>query len=814
MTFKDFRIGWRTLVQEPAYSLVVILGLAVGVTSALLLLGLVRYSWQYNAHVPDAGQVYIVKHRNNTEIKAPWFDESPLLLRNAAASLPGVVDATAFIPMRPHMAPLAVNIDGRLKQLDGLMVLPGFIKTMGVQAIAGDLAATLDKPEGIAITEYTARRLFGKADVLGLTMKAEGKLMRVGAVLRNPPANTTIEFQALVGINSVTGDQMVHDEMLSGAMGWLGKVLVRIHPDASVQNVADSLQRAADVAPAIQKIAPDLRAKLGTRRVVDVVLSPLRHAYFDNEVTGSFNAGIGKRGNPTVVAGLAVMAVLILALAAINYVNLASVRVLRRQREVAMRKVLGAGVRRIVLQLLAESMLVAMLATTIGLVLAWLALPLFSELVDRKLDSVLSPANIGAALALGALLGVLTALYPAWIASGVRPGAVLAGRADTETASGMGLRRVMTVLQVATAMVFAGVTTAVAWQTDFALRASPGFDPAPLLIVDLPEPVKYSEKGRAFLAAVQGQPGVAGVAISEDAVGRKNVMTLRSLKRPGGGALPMDLKQVSVNFFEQYRIEPAMGRLFRSDADKDDDAEPIVLNAVAARSLGFASPAEALGQPLLVINYDGKLIPKRVIGIAPELRFTSLREAPHAVAYELGTGGAALSVRAQGSPVQVEPLVQALWPRYFPETLLRTVRASDVLAANYADDARMVKLLVIATGIALAIAAFGTYVLSAHTVQRRGREIVMRKLYGAGRSDIGLLVVREISALALIAAVIGLPLAAVAIQRYLAPYVERAPIGYWTLAFALGSTLLVALAAVARHAWIASRMRPADVLRG
>jgi ABC-type antimicrobial peptide transport system permease subunit len=140
-------------------------------------------------------------------------------------------------------------------------------------------------------------------------------------------------------------------------------------------------------------------------------------------------------------------------------------------------------------------------------------------------------------------------------------------------------------------------------------------------------------------------------------------------------------------------------------------------------------------------------------------------------------------------------------------------RAGDILAANYADDARLAKLLAIATGIALAIAAFGTYVLSAHTVQRRAKEIVMRKLHGARRRHIGLLVVREIGNLTLIASAVALPLAAVAIERYLATYVEHAPVGYWTLLSALASTFAVSLIAVARHAWIAMRMMPAEALR-
>lgn len=727
--------------------------------------------------------------------------------------------ATGYLPSRAETIGLTVRIGGQLRKLDSLTVLPGFAAMLGLQTVQGDLAAALERPDSFAITEEAAQRLFGTADALGKTMLAEGKLLRVGAVLRTPPASSTIPFETLLGTPSVLVEAAVRDELVSGSRGWWGKMLVRVQPGAFLPAITDALQRAVDTNPGLQNQPPEVRQRLGQRKVMEVALAPLADAYFDTDVAQNFVAAPGPRAHPAAIAGLGAVALLILALAAVNYVNLAAVRVLRRQREVAMRKVLGAGARRIALQLLAESMLVAMLATVLGLLLAWLAQPLFSELVNRKLASVLSPAYVGAALLLGGLLGVLTAVYPAWIALRVRPGQVLAGRGDTESAGGLRTRRVLTVLQVATAMGLASVAVAISWQTAYAMRASPGFDPAPLLIVDLPEPVRMSPTAQSFVAALKAQPGVAGVAISEDAVGRSNVSWFRDLKRLDGRSASMEIKSVSANFFEQYRVQPQAGRLFDPRQDQEDDPVPLVLNAIAARELGFADPAAAIGQTLLFSGFDKKVVHKRVVGIAPELRFHSLRAAPRAVAYELWTAGITLSVRADSGnsggagAAALEPAIRALWPKYFPDAMLKTRPAADILAVNYADDARMARLLALATGIALTIAAFGTYVLSAHTVQRRAREIVLRKLYGAGRSAIGALVVREVGVLTLLAALIGLPPAALAIQRYLAGYVEHAPIGGWTMLLALAATLAIAAAAVARHAWLAMRMRAADALR-
>ncbi|HJV01743.1 MAG TPA: FtsX-like permease family protein [Burkholderiaceae bacterium] len=805
--------AWRSLAREPAYALTAVTGLGAGLAAALLLLGFVRYSMQYDAQVPEAEQVYVVKQRFNVDPTAPAFDLAPLLLRAVAAGTPGVAAATGYIPTRPQ-GELALRVDGQLTRALSLTVLPGFGPMLGLAADAGDLARALAQPDGVAVTDAAARRWFGTANAMGCTVQADGKLLRVAAVLPAPPQNTTIPFDMLVGLGSVLVDETMRDELLTGSRGWWGKLLLRLRPGASPQAVGAALQLAVDHAPGIQNQPAEVRQRLGQRRAMEVGLSPLRSAYFDRDVAANYVAAPGERGDPAVIAGLAVMAVLILALASVNYVNLAVLRVVRRQREIAIRKVLGAGPRQLALQLLAEAMLVAALATALGLLLAWLALPLFADLVNRRLDSLLSGPNIAAAAAIGIVLGMLTAAWPVWIAIRVRAARALAGKPDTESRQGLRVRRALTVLQQATAMGFAGVALAVAWQTHYAMGAAPGFDPSPLLVLDLPEPERDAATVRNFMTALSAQPGVAGVAVSLDAVGRHRNVWMRDLKRPGGSGAAMDMKSVSVNFFGQYRLQAVAGRLFDPRIEREDDPVPLVLNGAAARKLGFATPAAALGQEVSYTDYDGRRVQQRVIGIAPELRYQSLREAPHAVAYQLWTGGGTLSIRVDGPMAAVQARIRALWPAYFPDAIPALQPAGAILAADYADDARLAGLLAVAAGIALCVAAFGTYALAAHTVRRRAREIVLRKLHGAGHGDIALLVAREFGALTLAAAGLALPVAAVAVERYLSGFVERAPVAYWTLLAALLATMASAAGAVARQAWVAVRLRPARALRG
>src|ERR1700730_4147474 len=278
----------------------------------------------------------------------------------------------------------------------------------------------------------------------------------------------------------------------------------------------------------------------------------------------------------------------------------------------------------------------------------------------------------------------------------------------------------------------------------------------------------------------------------------------------------MDVKSVSANFFEEYGIKPVVGRLFDSTTDKEDDPVPIVINAIAARQLGFASPEQAVGQILLfrsMASGSPVLITKRIVGIAPEIRFYSLREIPGAIAYELWSNSATLTVRTRGSTANAERAVQTVWPQYFPNSVLEMKPAKEIYAANYADDARLARLLALSTAIALIIAAFGMYVLAADAVQRRTKEIALRKLFGTRRRDIGKLVAKEIGTVILLSAVVALPLAALAISRYLSVYSEWTPFAFWTLAIAPLITLAVAICAGARHAWIAMTLKPAIALR-
>lgn len=802
---QDFRVGLRLLAREPAFALAAVAGLGIGLAACLLLLGFVRYCWQYNAHVPDASRVYIVKHLNHAGPAAHSYDQVPTMLHGAASRTAGIEHAAAYLTW----APLAILEHGRAVKVGGLAVTPGFERMLGLQSVSGDAGATLARADGLVVTEAAALRLFGTADVMNravhaATVNGHKAVLRIGAVVRTPPANSTIPFDMLHGVAATIMPPDVRSEVQTGADGWWGHVLVRLAPGASPAAVAAALQHALDGAPFTQ-----------AKQTMEVQLAPLTDAYFDHGVSANFLSMRVDRGDKAVVGGLAAVAVLVLVLAAVNYTNLATIRVIRRRREIALRKVLGAGLGRLALQFAAEAMAVSLLATVIGLLLAWLALPLFSAAMNRDLSPMLSASNVAAALLGGVVLGLLTAVYPAWTAFRVRPAHALAGRPDAEAPGGARLRKALAMLQVAAAMALASYAIAVGWQTRHAIDTSPGFDPRPLLVFDLPEPdtPHSSAAARSVLQALARDTAIAGVAVSNDPVGAARNQWRTAVRLAGGADIDTDIKSVSTDFFAVYGIAPVAGRLFSSRIDRDDDAEPLVVNLPAARQLGFVHAEQAIGQTVQM-RTGQQWVTKRIVGIAPEVRFHSMKTAPRPTAYALRTAASVLTVRAAATAEAAQQAIVNAWRHTYPDTPLDVRGAQDIYASGYQDEVRLAGLLAATTMIALMLAASGAYVLAADAIRRRTREIALRKLHGARRTDIGMLVARELAMLVALPALAGLPVAAVAIERYLSAYVERAPVGWWPLAGALALGVITTVLAGARHARVAIGLRPGEALRG
>ncbi|MES2151973.1 MAG: ABC transporter permease [Pseudomonadota bacterium] len=792
MKLRDFRIGWRLLMKEPVYSSAVVLGLAVGFAACFLLLGYVRYSFNYNQQFADARQIYAVKEKRNMLPRAEWRASAPSALRDTALASGMSLQAT-----RAKGYELAARIGEHTMGLTLQVVDANFLDFFGVQAIEGDAGAALARPDALVLDRSTALRLFGPGPALGKLVRIDDVPFEVRAILADQPSNSTVHIDALLGAGVHSWDAPKASDPPDVAWRQAVSLYLKTGPQVDPSLLSRVLQDAVERDGDARWMNASWRAKLGPNgHLREIALAPLADLYFDPDLAAS-RAG-QRYGSKAALGGLAALGVLILLLACTNYVNLAAVRTVARQREIGIRKSLGAGAGQLVRQFVAESLLVTLGASVIGLLLAWVALPLFAELVNRKLGGLFAPAYCAAALALGALLGVLSALYPAWLAWNLPVRATLTGQAGN---GGQQLRRSMTVFQFAVAICLVGVTLAVGWQTRFASTADPGFDARPLLVLSMPDKANGAP---AFQEQLARLPGIAGVSAISEAVGRDGNTIIGMFNRPDGSTLPLELKQVGPSFFDVYGVAPLSGRLFGAERERPGSTN-VILNAVAVKALGYASNEAAVGQMLTATA--------RIIGVAPDLRYRTLRQPSEPMVYQLNPAQAVLTVRVSGDMTAARIAVESLWHRLYPNDMLDVEPAGAIFAQNYSEDLRLAKILATASVVATLLAAFGIYVLAAYSVKRRAREIVLRKLHGASAAAIGRLMVAEFAVLIGIGSALGLPLAWLGMARYLSGFVERAPMGFWPLLAALASVALVALAATGWQTVCAMRIAPVLAFR-
>lgn len=800
MRWSDFRVGWRILRQDGKWSGGTLCGLAVGFAVCIALLAYVRYSFSYDTHVSQAEQIYLVKSRFHFPgVPETWSDTTTQALRAASQASGQPVTASMFAPIQA-----AAVIENVVSDLTVTVVDPAFAQMFGLRALSGDVAAALERPEALVLTRDTARKLFGTEQAQGRTLRMGAMSYMVGAVVEDQPSATTTPFAALAGPNSILWNAQDRDDALQNWGRIFGRVYLMVEPGASLEQLTAALQAASDRSPLHAQLPPEFLTQLGGKKLMDVGLVPLRDAYLDPDLVG----GAGPHGNRAGLLGLAVVGVLILVLATLNYVNLTTIRTLRRQREIGMRKVLGASVSRVAGQFVAESLLAALLAAAAGLVLAWLLVPRLGVLVDRDLGSMLSLPLVGGALGLALLVGVLAGLHPAWIAARLRAHTAVAGRGDQESRQGLWVRRVLTVVQLGSAVGMASLTLAIAWHTWEASRVDPGFDPSHLLVLDTaPAFTPGGPQLASMVEAVRRLPGVSGAALSMEAVGRRNVQQKDSVRREGGTMTTVEWKGIDTEFLTVYGARLLAGRMF----DRLRDAGPgtgVVLSASAVRALGFGSPEAAVGRYI-----EGQGGRQQVIGVTADIRFQTPQEPPQPVCYRLTPLPPVLTVRAEGDPAPVRAALAQLWTQYFPNDTLKMARAETFLQAHYEEDRRNAGLLGIAAGIVLLMAALGVYVLSAYSVRRSAREIVIRRLHGAGHGAVIRLVGREFLIVLGCSLLLGLPPALLVIARYLASYADVPLLWIWGVVAAVALVALVSVLSIGRNLQLALSLRPAVLLR-
>ena len=564
--------------------------------------------------------------------------------------------------------------------------------------LRGDPKTALLRPYTLVLTEPLARRLFGESDPIGQVVRV-GKTedYEVTGIVGQLPANSLLQFSALRSLSTATNPML--------ASGW----------NASAFETFVQLTPGADAAAVAARISGIVKEVRGLPEAPgSYALQPLKSIYFDTEVPSS----IGLRGNPVYLALCAILAVIILTIAGVNYVNLATARAGRRIHEIGVRKALGAHRGQLMRQLLSESMLLSAAATMLGVAMAEVMVLLLPAMVGfdfewSSLRWTISTYAGAAALAVG--VGLVAGAYPAWIVARFQPTAAVRGG----RVGGARLRRGLVVTQFTATTALLTMTLLMWHQLDYIqnlLREDSILGSEPEQVVVVENRSLTMDQARAFKTELLQDSRIAAVSLSMTVPGEGFGMTVS-----GEDQIKINVYQADSDFVEIMGLRMAQGRAL---TDEPADARAVVINETAARIMGLAEP---LGK---TISVQGG---KHVVGVIEDFHFHGPRHEIEPLIIEQVAGWASvIIVRVQPGHIDAAlKVIDDKWAAVVPYHPIQRNYLEEVATKLYSEDLMVGRALVVFLFLAIAVASVGLFGMAAHAAQERTKEIGIRKVFGA-----------------------------------------------------------------------------------
>ena len=806
------------------YASVTILGLAVSFAAAILIGLYLRDEYSFDRFVPDHQRVF------RLETDLTWPGGKPQQMDAVSGLVAGQLRLDVpQVEQVARIAPGSVGLRrGDVESLEQIVWAdPDFFRVMGAPVLAGDPNAALAAPDGLVLTRGMARRYFGEDAPIGKTLQVSSAVnlnlppawrkdwvaphvMRVLAVLKDPPGSSHLKA-GLYGSGRAALSLLALSDKQPSIFNPATLTYVKLKAGAS----ADAIR--ASFGGFVARRYPQARAmRLGFR------LEPLTSLHFTARTGGD---ALRPPGDRAVDAGIGAVGLLIVVIAAINFVTLMTARATRRAVEVGVRKAVGARRRDLVAQFMGEAAIYVLIAMLVGVSVAELLLPYANALVGRgmRFDYLTDPRLLAAIVAMAALTAVLAGAYPALVISAFRPAAALKGGVGQKAGS-VAVRQTLVVVQFAILIGLVVMSGTIYRQTSFALNDAMRLDTDQVLRIGAPcEP--------ALKQQIAALPGVKQVACAGgEAVGGGTSAFFAM--QPGHALTPVDYGPIDLGFFEMHGLKPLAGRFFDPNRGQDMVLEragegaanqpSIVLNQTAALRLGFKTPQDAIGKAVswsrfTAVQLPGvpPMVPSEVIGVVPDFTLKSIRGQISPTVYYVDLAGAQFMV-VKLSGRQIPETLQSIkrsWRSTGHDRPLPQAFENQVVQELYKDVITQEIVIGICAGLAILIACLGLFALAAFTTERRTKEIGVRKAMGASTFDVVRLLLWQFTKPVLWANLVAWPLAFWAMDHWLKGFAYRVDLPPWLFGAASASAVLIAWATVSTHAWMVARAKPATALR-
>ncbi|MEM1095702.1 MAG: ABC transporter permease [Bacteroidota bacterium] len=773
------RNAWR----YRGYTLINTVGLAVGVACCLVIALFVHDEWTTDQFHPGADRIYWL---TATMGDAGYFMGTPEALGDA------LLDETTHTE---HVALMsfggtAVVQRGQvvLEELDVYSATSGFFSMFAFPLAEGHVETALDAPRTVVLAQRTADKYFPGESAVGQTLQISGEDWRVTGVAEPPAGNTYLNFSMLKSFGPSAGE-----ETDAEAKSWnpgRGTLYVRLTPEATAADLEADLALLRDT-----YINPESSISLKAMSLAD--------RYFEFRAQGTL------QGNRQYLWVFTAIAVLMLLIACVNYMNLSTAQASRYAREVGVRKAVGAQRWQLAGRFLSESVLIVLAALLLAFGLAEVALPTFNLLMEKTLAIPYTTSVLFwvAMLTLALGTGMVAGSYPALYLSGLNPMRVLKGKPRESSAQGW-FRKSLVVFQFSVTVVFVVSTLVVRQQLDFMQTRNLGLNPDQVLTMELYPGAR--ENLSAVRQQVQRLPGVVEIAEGSPIRALGNPVIPEGASE--GDMQTMAAMVVDEAFIPLLGIELVEGRMFDGQRATDVN-DSVILNEAAVRQLGWHDGA--LGRTIERYNDEIELVTSTVVGVVKDFNFRSQRNAIEPLMLQMTErrqGNLLVKVQAEHTPDILAGL-EALHFRFDPDQPFKYEFLDERFEAFYRAEERLGQIFGFFAGLAVFVACLGLFGLAAFLAEQRTKEIGIRKVLGASASGLLMLLTRDFVKLVLVAVLVATPLAHIAMTQWLSDFAYRIDLGLGVFATAGVLAVGIALVTVSYQAWKVTRANPIEALR-
>lgn len=782
-----FKVALRQLYRQKGYSIINILGLAVGIAATILIMMYVKHELTYDTFHTNSDRIYRLVNMDPTsgqqgiaKVTGPWG-------LTANENIPEVENVTRFVFFT---TPLVQRGETANYEVSGFYADASVFDVFGYEMISGNPETALANPNSVALTEQIADIYFPNEDPLGKALTMNGIEYTVTALLKDIPANTHISFRYLVSMSSLNHPDKDHWIRWNQFYTYL-----LLTEDASPDVVAEKFQ---EILPTYIGEEAMTGYSAGMQLISDIHLK----SDLFREITPNSNI--------TYVYAFSAIALLILLIACVNFTNLATARAMNRAKEIGVRKSAGALRSTLRTQFLGESIVYTIISTVIAIGLAVAALSSFNQITLQSFSiaDLFDIQLVGWVLVLIILIGILSGSYPAFLLSGFKPVQSLKGEIKMSGSNTVRGGLVVFQFAITTALILA--TSVVIQQLNYVQNQDLGFDKEQLVILRIRDN-SLREQADTFKQELLRNPNIINASISANFPGGTDYgIPSQPEGVPEDQRPPMRILAVDHEFIDTFGMKVAEGRSFSRDIPTDAYGS-VIINQEAARQLGWENPLDHR------IAIEGiEFGPAPVIGVLEDFHFRSFREAIAPILLFIPTTEWYTYYAIRISPNNVEESlahIQSTWEKFDPVNPFSSIFFDSYYQGLYYQEQSTQNLLNYSTILAIIISAIGLFGLASFITEKRTKEIGIRKVLGASVTEVVFMMAKQFTKFVTISLLIAIPVAYFGMGKWLESFAYKTNINAITILITAVSVFGIAWISVSYQSIKAAISNPINSLR-